>query len=70
MICKSNRDKDAKKILKKNLIKKELWTFGWPKIGHIFISPYHNHFSMDFKKSKTRYANEKSKISFFIHDFF
>jgi hypothetical protein len=49
MIYKNNRNIDANIILEKKLIKKELWTFGWPKIGHIFISPYHNHFSMDFK---------------------
>jgi hypothetical protein len=44
MIYKSNRNIDANIFLEKNLVKKELWTFRWPKIGHIFISPYHNQF--------------------------
>ncbi len=38
----------AKKLLKKILAKKKLWTFEWPKMNHIFISPYHNHFWVDF----------------------
>jgi hypothetical protein len=32
------------KIVKKNLIKKTLWTFERLEMGHIFISPYPNHF--------------------------
>jgi hypothetical protein len=32
------------KVWYKNLKqKKMLRTFEWPKMGHIFISPYHNH---------------------------
>jgi hypothetical protein len=38
----------CKKIAKNNLTKKMLWTFEWPKMSHIFISPYHNHFWVDF----------------------
>jgi len=38
----------CKKIIRKNLAKKKLWTFEWPKISHIFISPYHIHFLVDF----------------------
>jgi hypothetical protein len=34
-----------KKIARKNLTKK---TFEWPKMSHIFISPYHNHFWVAF----------------------
>jgi hypothetical protein len=33
---------------RKKLTKKELWTFEWPKMSHIFISPYHNNFWVDF----------------------
>ncbi len=65
MIYKSNRNTDANIFLEKTIIKKELLTFGWPKIGHTFISPYHTHFSMDFKILKNMYVNEKSKISSF-----
>jgi hypothetical protein len=32
----------------KTIAKKKLWTFEWPKMSHIFISPYHNHFWVDF----------------------
>jgi len=38
----------CKKIVKKKLTKKKLWTFESPKMSHIFISPYHNHFWVDF----------------------
>ncbi len=38
----------CKKITRKNLTKKKLWTFEWPKMSHIFISSYHNHFWVDF----------------------
>ncbi len=39
----------CKKIVGKNLTKKLLWTFEWPKtLNHIFISPYHNQFWVDF----------------------
>jgi len=38
----------CKKIVRKNLAKKKLWTFEWPKMNHIFISPYHNYFLVDF----------------------
>ncbi len=33
----------CKKIAEK-IQPKKLWTFDWPKMSHIFISPYHNHF--------------------------
>ncbi len=35
-------------VRKKKLIKKKLWTFEWPKMGHIFINRCHNHFWVDF----------------------
>jgi len=38
----------CKKNSKKQLTQKTLWTFEWPKMNHIFISPYHNHFWVDF----------------------
>jgi hypothetical protein len=38
----------CKKIVRKNLTKKKLWTFEWPKMNNIFISPYHNHVWVDF----------------------
>jgi hypothetical protein len=40
--------KQKKKIVQKVtrifLTKTKLWTFEWPKMNHIFISSYHNHF--------------------------
>jgi len=38
----------CKKLARKKLTKKKLWTFEWFKMSHIFISPYHNHFWVDF----------------------
>ncbi len=38
----------CKKIARKKLTKNKLWTFEWLKMSHIFISPYHNHFWVDF----------------------
>jgi hypothetical protein len=38
----------SKKNNRKNLTKKKLWTLEWPKMNHIFISPYHNHFWVNF----------------------
>jgi hypothetical protein len=32
----------------KQIVIKILWTFEWLKMSHIFISPYHNHFLVDF----------------------
>ncbi len=37
-------------FVKNNLTIKKLWTFEWLKMNHIFISPYHNHFCVNFKK--------------------
>jgi hypothetical protein len=37
----------CKKIARKKLTKKQ-WTFEWPKMSHIFIIPYHNHFRVEF----------------------
>ncbi len=31
----------VRKLDRKKLTKKKLWTFEWPKMSHIFISPYH-----------------------------
>jgi hypothetical protein len=36
-----------KKIARKYLTKKQLWIFEWPKMSHMFISPYHNHYWVD-----------------------
>jgi hypothetical protein len=41
----------CKNINRKKLTKKQLWIFEWPKMSHIFISPYHNHFWVDFNFS-------------------
>ncbi len=38
----------CKIIARKKLTKNKLLTFEWPKMNHIFISPYHNPFLMDF----------------------
>jgi hypothetical protein len=38
-----------KNIARKELTKKKLWTFEWLKMSHICISPYHNHFWVEFK---------------------
>jgi hypothetical protein len=35
------------KQYKKTLTKKTLWTFEWPKMGHIFKNTYHNYSSVD-----------------------
>jgi hypothetical protein len=43
----------AKYLLKNIKQKKKLWTFEWLKMSHIFISPYHNYFWVDFKKKLT-----------------
>ncbi len=32
----------------KKINQNKLWTFEWPKMNHIFKSPYHNHFWVDF----------------------
>jgi len=32
----------------KKIARKKLWTFDKLKMSHIFISPYHNHFWVDF----------------------
>ncbi len=37
-----------KRTARKKLTKKTLWTFEWLKMSHIFISPYHTHFLVDF----------------------
>jgi hypothetical protein len=47
-ILKQHKHK-CKKIAKNTLTKKKIWTFEWLEMGHIFISPYHNHFLVDFK---------------------
>ncbi len=38
----------CRNITRKKLTKQKLWTFQWPKMSHIFISPYHKHFKVDF----------------------
>jgi len=38
------KEHKCKKIVKKTLTQKKLWTFECPKINLIFKSPYHNHF--------------------------
>jgi hypothetical protein len=47
MICFLKNNICAKTFLEKKP-KKKLWTFEWPKMSHIFISPYHNHIWVDF----------------------
>jgi hypothetical protein len=32
----------------KKIARKKIMTFEWPKMSYIFISPYHNHFWVDF----------------------
>jgi hypothetical protein len=44
----------VQKIARKKLTKKTLWTFEWPKMSHIFINPYHNHFWVDFNTLKKK----------------
>ncbi len=43
-----NMLKQKNKKMCKMIARKILWTFEWPKMNHIFISPYHNHFWVDF----------------------
>jgi hypothetical protein len=42
-------DIDAKKIVRKNLTQKNIWTFKCFEMSLIFKSPYHIHLLMDFK---------------------
>jgi hypothetical protein len=55
----------CKKISEKKLTKKTLWTFGWPKMNHIFINPYHNHFWVDFNFFNLNNTFKK-KVDWFI----
>jgi hypothetical protein len=50
VVCASIYDmlKQTKKNSRKHLTTKQLWTFEWPIMNHDFISPYHNHFWVDF----------------------
>jgi len=41
-------EKNLRNICAKKLLEEKLWTFEWPKMSYIFISPYHNHFWVDF----------------------
>jgi len=55
----------CKKIARKKLTKKKLWTFEWPKMSHIFINPYHNHFWVDFKFFFNMYIKEFFRMAYF-----
>ncbi len=43
--------------------------FGWPEIGHVFISPYHNRFSMDFNFFLKCMLMKNLKLFLFIYEF-
>jgi hypothetical protein len=50
----------------KNIYRKTLWTFEWPKLSHIFISPYNNHFWVDFNFYVfSMYIKKLFKIAYF-----
>jgi hypothetical protein len=57
----------CKKISRKKLTKKTLWTFEWPKISHILISPYHNHFKVNFIFNFLNMYIEKLFRMFILH---
>ncbi len=60
----------CKKIARKKLTKKKLWTFELPKMSHIFISPYHNHFWVDFNSYfPNMYIKELFKMVILHMDF-
>jgi hypothetical protein len=60
----------CKTIDRKKLTKKTLWTFEWPKWSHIFISPYHNHFWVDFNlKFLYMYIKKKIRMAYFCMGF-
>ncbi len=64
-------DHMCKKIVKKKLTKETLWTFEWPKMSHIFISPYHNHFWVHFNfYSLNMYIKELFKFGYSSYGFF
>ncbi len=48
MIYERKSDKDAKKIIRKTLTQKKVWTFKCLKMDLIFKSPYQIHLIMDF----------------------
>jgi hypothetical protein len=48
---------------------KMLWTFEWSKMGHIFISPYHNHDFGGFHFLKTYMLKGCVKWPFFVCTF-
>ncbi len=60
----------CKNIARKKKTKNNLWTFEWPKMNHIFISPYHNHFWMDFNfYFFNMYIKELFRMDYFIWAF-
>ncbi len=56
--------------IRKKLTKTKLWTFEWPKMSHIFISPCHNHFLVDFNfYFVNMYIKHLFKMNIFHMDF-
>jgi hypothetical protein len=65
------KEHTCKNIAKKKLSKKKLWTFEWPKMSHIFISLYHNHFWVDFNfYFLNMYIKKKLECYIFIWAFY
>jgi hypothetical protein len=66
MIWKLKNNIFGKTFARTKLTKKELWTFEWPKMRHIFISPCHNHFWVDFSfYFLNMYIKELFRMSYF-----
>jgi hypothetical protein len=63
----------CKTIARKKKTKNMFQTFEWPKLSHIFISPYHNHFLVDFNFNffnmsiKLFFRMAYFHMSFFVH---
>jgi len=57
----------CQKITRKNLTKKMLWTFEWLKMNHIFVSPFHNDFLVDFNFYFLNMYIEKLLIMAILH---
>jgi hypothetical protein len=59
-----------KKIITKTLTNKKLWTFEWPNLDIIFLSPYLGHFLLDWLFSPfNMYVKELCRWVAFHMDF-
>jgi hypothetical protein len=59
----------CKNFAKKQLTKNKLLIFEWLKMNHIFVSPYHNHFLMNFNFFFNMYIKEWLRMAYFYMGF-